>query len=67
MNRYKLRVFPGNQIYLETITAQGYTSDKFKTVFFNLDKDNKKITVSVYPTSVVIIESIQYDIKEDTI
>jgi len=67
MNRYKLRVFPGNQVYLETVTAQYYDRNEYRFTFFNIDEDNKKTIISSYPSNVVIIESIQYNIKEDTI
>jgi len=61
MNRYRLRVFPGNLNYLESVTSEYYSIDDFRINFFN--KENGfRTTIASYPSAVVIIESITYGI-----
>jgi len=62
MNKYRLRVFPGGSIYPESVISQHSYIDDFRVYFYNLI-DNEKMIVASYPSAVVIIESIEYDIE----
>lgn len=58
MNLYRLRVFPGNQSYLETVTAD-FTEVINGRLGFSLGvREEGASLVASYPSNVVIIESI---------
>jgi len=63
MNKYRLRVFPGKSIYNDYVTSQHYYIDTACRInFYNLI-DDERIIIASYPSAVVIIESIEYDIE----
>ena len=65
MNIYRLRVFPGRQNYLERVISQNYYINDFRINFYNTDGDDT-IVISSYPSSIVIIESITYNVDKPT-
>ena len=63
MNKYNLRVFPGDRFYTENIISQHYYVDDFRINFYSFVDDDKIIRAS-YPSAIVIIESVEYDIAK---
>jgi hypothetical protein len=61
MNKYRLRVFPGNSIYVDYVISQHYYIDDFRINFYSF-VDDDRIIIASYPSAVVIIESVEYDI-----